>query len=92
VRGWSSEALPVLRFIVSISVVLFFNNLCQFWWYYFWPLIVLILFCKFAMASSGLELDLDFLTKRKDNVKVPQGIDTPMCFCGGARFWSTPTG
>jgi hypothetical protein len=34
------------------------------------------------MASSGLELDLDFLTKRKDNVDVPQGIDTPMCFCG----------
>jgi hypothetical protein len=36
----------------------------------------------FAMASSGPELDLDFLTKRKDNVEVPQGIDTPMCFCG----------
>jgi hypothetical protein len=34
------------------------------------------------MASSGPELDLDFLTKRKDNVEVPQGIDTPMCFCG----------
>jgi hypothetical protein len=27
-------------------------------------------------------LDLDFLTKRKDNVEVPQGIDTPMWFCG----------
>jgi hypothetical protein len=34
------------------------------------------------MASSGPELDLDFLTKRKDNVEVPQGIDTLMCFCG----------
>jgi hypothetical protein len=41
-------------------------------------MIVLILFCRFAMASSGPELDLDFLTKRKDNVEVPQGIDTPM--------------
>jgi hypothetical protein len=27
-------------------------------------------------------LDLDFLTKRKDNVEVPQGIDTPMWFYG----------
>jgi hypothetical protein len=34
------------------------------------------------MASSGPELDLYFLTKRKDNIKVPQGIDTPICFCG----------
>jgi hypothetical protein len=34
------------------------------------------------MASLGPELDLDFHTKRKDNVDVPQGIDTPMCFCG----------
>jgi hypothetical protein len=34
------------------------------------------------MASLGPELDLEFLTKRKDNVKVPKGIDTPMCFCG----------
>jgi hypothetical protein len=34
------------------------------------------------MASSGPELDLDFLTKRKDNVEVPQRIYTPMCFCG----------
>jgi hypothetical protein len=33
------------------------------------------------MTSSGPELDLEFLTKRKDNVKVPKGIDTPMCFC-----------
>jgi hypothetical protein len=48
----------------------------------FLPLIVLILFCRFAIASSGPELDLDFLTKRKDNVEVPQGIDTHMCFCG----------
>jgi hypothetical protein len=32
------------------------------------------------MASSGPELDLGFLTKSKDNVEVPQGIDTPMCF------------
>jgi hypothetical protein len=31
------------------------------------------------MATSGPELDLDFLTKRKDNVEVPLGIDTPMC-------------
>jgi hypothetical protein len=23
----------------------------------------------------------ELLTKRKDNVEVPQGIDTPMCFC-----------
>jgi hypothetical protein len=36
----------------------------------------------FALASSSIELDLEFLTKRKDNVEVPQGIDTPMCFCG----------
>jgi hypothetical protein len=34
------------------------------------------------MASSGPELDLDFLTKRKDNVEVPHGINTLMCFCG----------
>jgi hypothetical protein len=34
------------------------------------------------MASSGPELDLYFLTKRKDNIKVPQGIDTSICFCG----------
>jgi hypothetical protein len=34
------------------------------------------------MAFSGPELDLDFLTKRENNVEVPQGIDTPMCFCG----------
>jgi hypothetical protein len=34
------------------------------------------------MASSGPELDLEFLTKRKDNVEVPQGIDAHMCFCG----------
>jgi hypothetical protein len=34
------------------------------------------------MASSGPELDFDFLTKRKDNVEVPQEIDTPMCFYG----------
>ena len=40
------------------------------------------MFCRFAMASSGPELDLEFLTKRKDNVEVPKGIDTPMCFCG----------
>jgi hypothetical protein len=50
--------------------------------YYFLPLVVLILFCRFAMTSSGAELDLEFLTKRKDNVEVPQGIDTPMCLCG----------
>jgi hypothetical protein len=34
------------------------------------------------MASSDPELDLEFLTKRKDNVEVPQGIDAHMCFCG----------
>jgi hypothetical protein len=34
------------------------------------------------MATSGPELDLDFLTKRKGNVEVPKGIHTPMCFCG----------
>jgi hypothetical protein len=34
------------------------------------------------MAFSSPELDLEFLTKRKDNVEVPQGIDTAMCFCG----------
>jgi hypothetical protein len=45
-------------------------------------MIVLILFCRFAMASSGLDLDLEFLMKRKDNVEVPQEIDTPMCLCG----------
>jgi hypothetical protein len=33
------------------------------------------------MATSGPKLDLDFLTKRKDNVEVPKGIHTPMCFC-----------
>jgi hypothetical protein len=49
---------------------------------FFLPLVVLILFCRFAMASSGPKLDLDFFSKRKDNVDVPQGIDTPMCFCG----------
>jgi hypothetical protein len=35
------------------------------------------------MASSGPKLDLEFLTKRKDNVEVPKRIETPMCFCGG---------
>jgi hypothetical protein len=44
-------------------------------------LIVLILFCRFAMTSSGPELDLEFLTKRKDNVEVPKGIHTSICFC-----------
>ena len=34
------------------------------------------------MASSGRELDLEFLTTRKDNVAVPKEINTPMCFCG----------
>jgi hypothetical protein len=34
------------------------------------------------MTSSGSKLDLEFLTKRKDNVKVTKGIGTPMCFCG----------
>jgi hypothetical protein len=34
------------------------------------------------MASSGPEWELEFLTKRKDNVAVPKGIHTPMCFCG----------
>ena len=45
-------------------------------------IIVLILFCRFAMASSGPELDLEFLTTRKDKVEVPKGTNTPMCFCG----------
>jgi hypothetical protein len=45
-------------------------------------MIVLILFSRFAMAFSDPELDLEFLTKMKDNVEVPQVIDTPMCFCG----------
>jgi hypothetical protein len=40
------------------------------------------LFFRFAMAFSGLELDLEFLTKRKDNIEMPQGIVTAMCFCG----------
>jgi hypothetical protein len=44
-------------------------------------MLVLIFFCRFAMASSGPELDLEFLTKMKDNVGVPKGIHTPMCFC-----------
>jgi hypothetical protein len=36
----------------------------------------------FAMASSGLELDLEFLTKRKDNVEVLKRTYTFMCFYG----------
>jgi hypothetical protein len=43
-------------------------------------MIVLILLCRFAMASPGPELDLEFLIK--DNVEMPKGINTPMCFCG----------
>jgi hypothetical protein len=35
-----------------------------------------------ASDCSNLVLQVDFLTKRKDNVEVPQGIGTPMCFCG----------
>jgi hypothetical protein len=27
-------------------------------------------------------LDVEFLTKRKDNVEVSKGIDTPISFCG----------
>jgi hypothetical protein len=34
------------------------------------------------MASSGPKLDLELLTSRKDNVAVPKGIHTPMCYCG----------
>jgi hypothetical protein len=34
------------------------------------------------MAPSGPELDLEFLTKRKDTVEVPKGIHTPICFYG----------
>jgi hypothetical protein len=34
------------------------------------------------MATSGPELDLELLTKTKVNVEVPNGIHTPMCFCG----------
>jgi hypothetical protein len=32
------------------------------------------------MASTGPELDLEFLTSRKDKVEVPKGIHTPMCY------------
>jgi hypothetical protein len=35
-----------------------------------------------SMASTGPELDLELLTRRKDNVPVPKGIHTPMCYCG----------
>jgi hypothetical protein len=45
-------------------------------------MLVPIFFCRFAMASSGPELDLGFLTTWKDNVVLPKGIHTPMCFCG----------
>jgi hypothetical protein len=31
------------------------------------------------MASTGPELDLEFLTSRKDKVEVPKGIHTHMC-------------
>jgi hypothetical protein len=34
------------------------------------------------MASMGPELDLELLTSRKDNVLLPKGIHTPMCYCG----------
>jgi hypothetical protein len=34
------------------------------------------------MVSFGPELDLEFLTKRMDNVEVPKGFNTPMCLCG----------
>jgi hypothetical protein len=34
------------------------------------------------MASVGPKLDLEFLTKSKDNVEVPKGIETPICFFG----------
>jgi hypothetical protein len=40
------------------------------------------LFCRLSMASTGPELDLEFLTSRKDKVEVPKGIHTPMCYCG----------
>ena len=40
------------------------------------------LFSRFAMASSGPELDLDLLAMRKERVEVPKGIHTPMCYCG----------
>ena len=34
------------------------------------------------MASLGPELDLDFLTMRKEEVAVPKGTYTPIFFCG----------
>jgi hypothetical protein len=34
------------------------------------------------MASTGPELDLEFLTSRKDKVEVPKGTHTLMCYCG----------
>jgi hypothetical protein len=34
------------------------------------------------MTSTDPELDLEFLTSRKDKVEVPKGIHTPMCYCG----------
>jgi hypothetical protein len=40
------------------------------------------MFCRLSMASTGPELDLEFLTSRKDKVEVPKGIHTLMCYCG----------
>jgi hypothetical protein len=34
------------------------------------------------MASTGPELDLELLASRKDKVEVPNGIHTPMFYCG----------
>jgi hypothetical protein len=34
------------------------------------------------MASSGPELDLEFLTSRKEEIAVSKGIHTLMCFYG----------
>jgi hypothetical protein len=35
------------------------------------------------MASSGPELDLEFLTTRgRTMLRVPKGVHIPMCFCG----------
>jgi hypothetical protein len=56
------------------------------------------LFCRLSMASTGPELDLEFLNSRKDKVEVPKVIHTPMCYCGNncklvsATFSGTATG
>ena len=34
-----------------------------------------------GMTSSGPEVNLEFLTMRKEVVAVPKGMHTPMCYC-----------